>query len=343
MDPIRFLRALHAAPSQEISPCLVGPTGAGKTARVSAYAEQAGLPVRRILLGSMLPEDVLGLPRVERGRTVWSLPDWAAEARERPVLLFLDELDKARPECHAAALTLLAEHRVRDVVLHQQTRIVCAMQPVEPREWLADETGRALAARLCFLAVGYDWAWTGHATGLDLSGLPRPEISLPVLEPCPRTVTWWVALCRAHPDEHALHEAAARGLWPADYAEDLIRRLREGPALKRDAVLRLLAREPERVRELTVPELVELAPDILHHCPPATWREMLVRVWTVGSEDEASALLRRAYDELASRVDAAGGELDIAAGASEDEVAQAISDACRAIAEEWQARAKGRS
>jgi hypothetical protein len=324
------------SPAANITPCLVGPTGAGKTSRVLRLAEARKLPVVRLLLGTMLPEDVLGLPRVIRGATRWAKPDWAEQACRQPVLLFLDELDKARTETYGAVLTLLAERLVRDQPLHPETVVIAAMQPVDPDAWLSDETGRALSARLLFVPVAYDWDWLGDKLGVNLAGLPTPAVNVPVLpEPSPRQVEWWASFARQHPN---LAEPAGFGLFPEPIVKWLLERLASAPSLKATDVVSAICADPALLGTLSVPECIELAPDLMERGSPAVWEELLVRVWTAGGPDEASAFLRRTYEELAKRAQERGGELEVGGDTPAEDYAAAIERATARIADAWMRR-----
>jgi hypothetical protein len=154
--------------------CFVAPPGAGKTARVVAFAEKLGYELKPLLLATMAEEDILGLPSVQDNHTLHSLPEWASA--DKPVVLFLDELDKATPERQAAVLTLLTQRTIHGYKLHPETIIIGAMQPLEDRsEWLATPTGQALAERLAFVALPSDRTYLVEKYGLHRAvELPAP-------------------------------------------------------------------------------------------------------------------------------------------------------------------------
>ena len=334
---LRSIIALKPSGAAEhLTPCLIGPTGAGKTSRAQSLAR--GLPMVRLLLGTMMAEDVLGLPRVRGGRTIWALPEWFDS--EKPICLFLDELDKAKPEVLSTVLTLLAERRIRQHTLHPASIVIAAMQPVDPAVWLADETGRALSARLVFLPVQYDWQWLEGQLGINLAGLPNQEIRLPVLPfPSTRQVSWLVQWDRANYKKIPadVRDLVWYGVLTKEWADELRGRLDSSVPMSPEDVVRTLNEDPSRVSKLSVGELVALSADTLHHGTPAVWEEAIVKVWTEGTQDEAEAYLSSAYNELVSRI-GTQGELEIAAGHPEEEVAAALNRAAVRIAKVWKAR-----
>lgn len=230
-----------------VIPCLIGPTGCGKTTRAENYAKALGLELVKILPGTSLPEDILGLPKVIEKKgghpiSVWSLPDWAKVAIERPSLIFIDELDKAREECIAALLTLIASREVRGVKLHKDTLLLAAMQPVVPEEFISSETGKALAARLVFIPVKYDLSYieNKHLLTFDLGDIIEPceNIKVPVLpEVSTRQLDYffWVANNALNGEPITSNEkleavmgfvrTVANGMFRGNIAEALVTRL----------------------------------------------------------------------------------------------------------------------
>jgi MoxR-like ATPase len=140
-----------------IWPCLVGPTGAGKTSRVYQLARELGQPHREAASGPTIRRgNFSGYPRPVDGVVKFLPLEAIRRAVEEPVILFLDELDKPRKENRSVVLELLWEKRLRDQELHPETLIVGAMQEVD-EAWTADTDTEAIAARLLFISVPYNW------------------------------------------------------------------------------------------------------------------------------------------------------------------------------------------
>ena len=79
---------------------LVGKHGIGKSEILTHYFADKGIPVVALFLGQMSdPGDLIGLPRQneETGITEFMPPYWFP-VDGKPVVLFLDELNRARPE-----------------------------------------------------------------------------------------------------------------------------------------------------------------------------------------------------------------------------------------------------
>lgn len=183
--------------------CLIGKTGSGKTAIAQEIAENKGLKLVKILPGTENPDEILGLPRpVRQGKLRVIEPILRRELSDvvnSPGLLFIDELDKAREETHAAILTLLANREVRGIKLHSETLVICAMQPVDPEVFLASETGEALSARLVFVPVdGIAATYIQQKYNVEVRDLIEDKTpSVPILfKPSARQVEFGIQLIR---------------------------------------------------------------------------------------------------------------------------------------------------
>ena len=80
---------------------LRGRHGVGKSQVVYQIAESRNLPVIERRASQMTEGDLLGLPDTAdtaingRKATTWNAPDWLVTACEQPVVLVLDEVDRA--------------------------------------------------------------------------------------------------------------------------------------------------------------------------------------------------------------------------------------------------------
>lgn len=90
---------------------LVGPPGVGKTVAITSAARAAGLPCHTLLGTQLVPEDILGVPRIEDDRTVFCPPRVLLPKTGAPFLLFLDELTSAAPEVQKALYSIMLEPR----------------------------------------------------------------------------------------------------------------------------------------------------------------------------------------------------------------------------------------
>jgi hypothetical protein len=115
-------------------PVLVrGRHGVGKSEVVYMIAAERNLPVVERRASQMTEGDLLGLPDTAdtaiNGRkcTTWNAPDWLVTACEEPVLLFLDEVDRATQEVRQGLFELTDSRKINGWKLHPETLIVAAV------------------------------------------------------------------------------------------------------------------------------------------------------------------------------------------------------------------------
>jgi hypothetical protein len=115
-------------------PILVrGRHGVGKSQVVYQIAAERELPVVERRASQMTEGDLLGLPDTAdtsingRKATTWNAPDWLVTACEQPVLLFLDEVDRATMEVRQGLFELTDSRKINGWHLHPETLIVAAV------------------------------------------------------------------------------------------------------------------------------------------------------------------------------------------------------------------------
>ena len=98
----------------------------------TAIAKQRGLPVVERRASQMTEGDLLGLPDTAdlsdgRKATTWNAPDWLVTACTEPVVLFLDEVDRATMEVRQGLFELTDSRKINGWHLHPETLIVAAV------------------------------------------------------------------------------------------------------------------------------------------------------------------------------------------------------------------------
>ena len=104
-----------------------GRHGIGKSELVYQTAKDLGLPVVERRASQMTEGDLLGLPKVEKGVTKWLAPEWLHTACNKPVVLFLDEVDRATMEVRQGIFELCDSRKIAGQVLHPDTLIFAAV------------------------------------------------------------------------------------------------------------------------------------------------------------------------------------------------------------------------
>jgi len=112
---------------------LRGRHGVGKSEVVYQIAAARDLPVVERRASQMTEGDLLGLPDTAdteingRKATTWNAPDWLVTACEQPVMLFLDEVDRATVEVRQGLFELTDSRKLNGWHLHADTLIVAAV------------------------------------------------------------------------------------------------------------------------------------------------------------------------------------------------------------------------
>jgi hypothetical protein len=110
-----------------------GRHGVGKSEIVYQIAAARKLPVVERRASQMTEGDLLGLPDTAdttingRKATTWNAPDWLVTACEEPVMLFLDEVDRATQEVRQGLFELTDSRKINGWHLHADTLIVAAV------------------------------------------------------------------------------------------------------------------------------------------------------------------------------------------------------------------------
>lgn len=113
---------------------LRGPHGIGKSQVVrqvaKLIAETEGLRDFEVIdrrLSQMSEGDMIGLPSTDGEVTRFNPPEWYKRACDKPVCLFLDELNRATPEVMQAAFQIVLDRELNGWKLHPNTRVFSAI------------------------------------------------------------------------------------------------------------------------------------------------------------------------------------------------------------------------
>ena len=101
-----------------------GAPGIGKSSIVEQFAEDVGLPCVSLLGSQLAPEDIIGVPQIVNGRSVFCPPRMIA--REEPYCLFLDELNACSQEVQKAFYSLILERRIGEYRLPEGSVVIGA-------------------------------------------------------------------------------------------------------------------------------------------------------------------------------------------------------------------------
>lgn len=147
---------------------LVGGHGIGKSRILTDYYQKKGLDVVTLFLGQMSdPGDIIGLPRANGDSTDFLLPYWFPK-NNKPIVLFLDELNRARPEVLQTIMDLALNRKLAGHNLPEGSRIISAVN--DGNEYQLTELDPALVSRFNIYEFGPtvgDWIDWAQSSGID--------------------------------------------------------------------------------------------------------------------------------------------------------------------------------
>lgn len=156
---------------------LVGRHGIGKSEILTDYFQQRGMRVVPLFLGQMAdPGDLIGLPVLNAEATVSPamarsftfVPPYWWPLDDEPIVLFLDELNRARPEILQTVMDLALNRRLAGRQLPQGSRIISAVN--EGEEYQLTMLDPALVSRFNiyqFCPTTQEWLLWASQENLD--------------------------------------------------------------------------------------------------------------------------------------------------------------------------------
>ena len=149
---------------------LVGRHGIGKSRILEDFFAARGEKVVTLFLGQMSdPGDLIGLPHLDEktGRTDFMLPYWFP-VDGQPIVLFLDELNRARPEVLQTVMDLTLNRKLAGKCLPAGSHIISAVNGGS--EYQLTELDPALVSRFNiyeFAPSVEDWITWARGASLD--------------------------------------------------------------------------------------------------------------------------------------------------------------------------------
>ncbi len=158
----------NTPPTQNIM--LVGKHGIGKSRILEEYFSSKNAKVVTLFLGQMSdPGDLIGLPEKNEttGKTDFMLPYWFP-TDGKPVVLFLDELNRARPEVLQTIMDLTLNRKLAGKTLPKGSRIISAVN--NGNEYQLTDLDPALVSRFniyTFEPTVEDWLIWAEKAEID--------------------------------------------------------------------------------------------------------------------------------------------------------------------------------
>ena len=149
---------------------LVGRHGIGKSEILTDYYAGKGMPVVALFLGQMSdPGDLIGIPNKNEttGKTDFMPPYWFP-LDGKPIVLFLDELNRARPEILQTIMDLALNRKLAGRSLPEGSRVISAVNAGD--QYQLTDLDPALVSRfniVNFRPTVQEWLLWARKTGVD--------------------------------------------------------------------------------------------------------------------------------------------------------------------------------
>lgn len=127
VDFATFSQIVHHVTNVRKPVLLRGRHGIGKSTVVYQYATKQNMEVVERRASQMTEGDLVGLPSIEGNSTTFNPPDWFKAACDRPVVLFLDEVDRATLEVRQGIFELTDSRKLNGHTLHPDTLVFAAV------------------------------------------------------------------------------------------------------------------------------------------------------------------------------------------------------------------------
>ena len=169
IDGNLLLEILEETPATQ-NIMLMGKHGIGKSQILEKFYSEKGYKVVTLFLGQMSdPGDLIGIPHKneETGHTDFMPPYWFP-IDDTPVVLFLDELNRARPEVLQTIMDLALNRKLAGRALPEGSRIISAVNNGE--EYQLTDLDPALVSRFNiyeFIPSVQDWLLWANRSGID--------------------------------------------------------------------------------------------------------------------------------------------------------------------------------
>ena len=169
INTVELIQLLDITPASH-NIMLVGRHGIGKSEILTDYFRNKGMDVVALFLGQMSdPGDLIGIPNKNEktGKTDFMPPYWFP-LDGKPIVLFLDELNRARPEILQTIMDLALNRKLAGRSLPEGSRIISAVNAGD--QYQLTDLDPALVSRfniVNFTPTTQEWLLWARKAGVD--------------------------------------------------------------------------------------------------------------------------------------------------------------------------------
>lgn len=280
IDVKDLLEILAMTPAEQ-NIMLAGAHGIGKSRILTEYFESQGIPVVTLFLGQMSdPGDLIGLPtkNAETGKTDFLPPYWFP-TDGKPIVLFLDELNRARPEILQSVMDLTLNRKLAGKSLPEGSRIISAVNAGQ--EYQLTDLDPALVSRFniyTFRPSVSEWLLWAEKSGIApevirfieenssyLDGKLREDADN--LEKTPDRRAWERVsnILKGSPQVNNALKKAISGIIGPEVANLFFEEIRKNRKVKGKDVLIDFNKHKEALEHMNLPDLSVVNDSLLRH------------------------------------------------------------------------------
>ena len=162
--------------------CIWGRHGIGKTEIIESLAKEQGMAFAYIAPAQFEEMgDLIGMPMIEQGQTVFQAPKWVP-TEEGPGILLIDDINRADDRILRGLMQLLQYHELTSWKLPHNWQIICTANP-DGGDYSVTTLDNAMLTRMMHVSLEFDvkeWAKWAEKHFIDPRGinfvLTYPEI-----------------------------------------------------------------------------------------------------------------------------------------------------------------------
>lgn len=164
----------NSSASQQKTPiCIWGKHGIGKTELVATMAREKGYAFAYIAPAQFEEMgDLIGMPSIEEGKTVFKAPAWVPTA-EGPGILLIDDVNRADDRILRGIMQLLQNHELISWQLPPKWQIILTANP-DGGDYSVTPMDDAMLTRMLHITLQFDvleWAKWAEKNGIDQRGI----------------------------------------------------------------------------------------------------------------------------------------------------------------------------
>lgn len=151
---VKFAARIKTEKNVTIPLFVWGQHATGKTSATRQVTiEDLGYHCVVLNLANQSPEELLGLPQVKNGKTVYAAPEWLIDDADKPTVYFLDEVNRAPKYVLQSMFNFINEGRLHTHTIGKRDIVIAAGNPNSAEYDVTDFNDAAFLSRFAHFIV----------------------------------------------------------------------------------------------------------------------------------------------------------------------------------------------